>query len=238
MVARSLRPAPPVDLAGWAVRNVRFGTESPFPGPFDLDRFPFYRRLLECLSPEHPARVVVLRGSAQIGKTVIAEIFLGGTQDLDPGPFLYVHPTEHNAHRWVRSKWRPMIRSTPALSRIFESRSSKEGGTSLMMQERRDGQGMLIVSGANSAAALSMISARRQVQDDLSKWSTIKGEGDPEGLADDRSKAFVRGGRSSSCRRRAFAASAELPMPSNAGPRNFLHVPQPPLWPQASARMG
>jgi phage terminase large subunit GpA-like protein len=192
MLARVLQPAPLVDLVAWAARNVRFGGESPFPGPFDPGRFPFYRRILEVLSPNHPSRVVVLRGSAQIGKTVIAEIFLGGTEDLDPCPFLYVHPTEANAHRWVRSKWWPMIRSTPALSRIFESRSSKEGGTSLMMQERRDGRGMLIVSGANSAASLSLISARRQVQDDLSKWGKLP-EGDPEGLADDRSKAFAWG---------------------------------------------
>ena len=85
-----------------------------------------------------------------------------------------------------------MIRSTPALSRIFESRSSKEGGTSFMLQERKDGLGMLIVSGANSASSLSMISARRQVQDDLSKWTNLP-EGDPEGLADDRSKAFAWG---------------------------------------------
>ena len=94
VLARILRPPVPVDLGEWAVRNVRFGPESPFPGRYDPDRFPFYRRILDVLSPEHPARVVVLRGSAQIGKTVLAEVFLGGTQDLDPGPFLYVHPTE------------------------------------------------------------------------------------------------------------------------------------------------
>jgi phage terminase large subunit GpA-like protein len=192
VLARGLEPPPAVDLLDWATRHVRFGAESPFPGPFDPDRFPFYRRILDVLSPDHPCRVVALRGSAQIGKTVLEEIFLGGTEALDPGPFLFVHPTEPNAHRWVRSKWWPRVRATPALARIFEGRSSKEGGTSLMLQETRDGRGMLIVSGANSAASLSMISARRQVQDDLSLWDDLP-EGDPEGLADDRSKAFAWG---------------------------------------------
>ncbi len=190
LLARGLKPPPPVDLTAWAARNVRFGSESPFPGPYDPDRFPLFRRILDVLSPDHPARVVVLRKSSQVGGTVLGEIFLGGTQDLDPCPFLYVHPTESNAHRWVRTKWWPRVRATPALTRIFEGRSSKEGGTSLMLQERRDGRGMLIVSGANSAASLSMITARRQVQDDLSLWENLP-EGDPEGLADDRSKAFV-----------------------------------------------
>lgn len=183
-----LRPPPPMDLTLWATRNIRYGSESPFPGPYDPDRFPFYRRVLDVLSPDHPAREVILRGSAQIGKTGVGEIFLGGSMDLDPCPFLYVHPTESNAHRWVRSKWWPRIRATTALTKIFEGRSSKEGGTSLMLQERRDGRGMLIVSGANSAASLSMITAKRQVQDDLSLWADLP-EGDPEGLADDRSKA-------------------------------------------------
>jgi phage terminase large subunit GpA-like protein len=223
--ATALRPPPPVDLVEWARANIRFGSESPFPGRFDPDRFPFYRRVLDVLSPDHPARVVVLRGSAQIGKTVIAEIFLGGTEDLDPGPFLYVHPTESNAHRWVRAKWWPMVRASPALSRIFDSRSSKEGGTSLMLQERKDSRGMLIVSGANSAASLSLISARRQVQDDLAKWGNLP-EGDPEGLADDRSKAF------------AFAKIFKLSTPHlkdecritdafERGSREHYHVPCP-----------
>lgn len=192
VLARGLEPPPAVDLAQWAIRNVRFGAESPFPGPYDPARFPFYRRPLECLSPDHPARVVVLRGSAQIGKSVLAQIFLGATEDLDPGPFMYVHPTEPNARRWVRTKWWPMVRASRALSRVFESRSSKEGGTSLEIQETKDGRGVLIVSGANSASSLSMASARRQVQDDLSKWADLP-EGDPEGLADDRSKAFAWG---------------------------------------------
>ncbi len=190
--ARALRPAPPVNLIAWAAKNVRFGKESNFPGPFDPNRFPFWRRPLEVLSPDHSCRIVALRASAQIGKTVVAEIFLGGSQDMDPGPFMYTHPTESNARRWVRTKWWPMIRKTPALARIFESRSSKEGGTSLEIQERRDGRGVLIVSGANSASSLSMMSVGRQVQDDLSKWMNLP-EGDPEGLADDRSKAFPWG---------------------------------------------
>jgi len=225
IMARILEPPPAVDLVGWAERNVRFGAESPFPGPFDPNRLPFYRRILEVLSPDHAARVVVLRKSSQVGGTVLAEIFLGCTEDLDPCPFLYVHPTESNAHRWVRSKWWPRVRATPALSRIFGGRGSKEGGTSLMLQERLDGRGILIVSSANSAASLSMITARRQVQDDLSLWEDLP-EGDPEGLADDRSKAFAWGkifkvstpNLSHKCRiSDAFAR----------GTQEYLHVPCP-----------
>lgn len=185
-----LAPPPPLDLVKWAVENVRFGQQSALPGPFDPERFPFYNRILSCLSPNHPARVVVLKGSAQIGKTVLGEIFLGGTQVLDPSTFMVCHPTEDNMVRWIIGKWWPLIRGTPALAELYESRGSKEGGSSRNMAEQRRGGGLVIFSGANSAASLSQISVRRQLQDDLSKWHNLP-EGDPEGLADDRSKAFV-----------------------------------------------
>jgi phage terminase large subunit GpA-like protein len=189
VMAEVLKPPPPVDFNDWARSNVVFGPESPFPGPYDPEKFPFFTRMLEVMGPEHPARVVVVKKSAQLGGTVLAQIFVGGSLDLDPGPVLYVHPTEGNAKRWVRTKWRPMIKATTALSTIISPVSSKEGGSSTLYQERRDGRGYLQISGANSEASLSMISMPRQVQDDLSKWE-LNNAGDPEGQADSRSKAF------------------------------------------------
>lgn len=189
VAAAAWDPPPPVDYLAWAKRNVVFGHESPFPGPFDPARFPWVPGILEVLAPEHPARVVVLDGSAQIGKTVVAEIFAGGSLDLDPGPFLYVHPTTDNGERWVKQKWKVRVRSTSALSEIFAESKSREGANSLSYQERKDGRGFLQVTGANSSASLSLISVSRQVQDDLSKWE-INNAGDPESQADSRSKAF------------------------------------------------
>lgn len=189
VMARVLLPPPPVDLEAWAMQNVVFGKESPFPGPYNPERFPFFARVFHALGMDHPARVVVLCKSAQIGGTVLAQVFCGGYLDLDPGPILYIHPTEGNAKRWVRTKWRPMIRGTTALSNIISATSSKEGGSSTLFQERKDGRGYLQISGANSEASLSMISMPRQVQDDLAKWE-MNTAGDPEGQADSRSKAF------------------------------------------------
>lgn len=187
--AEVLAPPPPVDYQAWAVDNVEFGQESPLQGPYDPDKFPFFSRIFEVLGPEHPARTVVFKKSAQLGGTVVAQIFVAASLGLDPGPVLYVHPTEGNAKRWVRTKWRPMIRSTKKLAEIISPTSSKEGGSSTLYQERKDGRGYLQISGANSEASLSMISMPRQIQDDLSKWE-LNQAGDPETQADSRSKAF------------------------------------------------
>lgn len=188
-MAEVVTPPPPVDLNNWAIEAVKFGSESPFPGPYNPDLFPEFKRILEVLGPEHPARIVVIMKSAQIGGTVLAQIFLGGSLDLDPTPFLYVHPTSDNAIRWVKTKWRAMVRQTSALTRLFPQSTSRDGNNSMLFQERTDGRGSLLVSGANSEASLSMISMPKQVQDDLSKWE-MNNAGDPEGQADSRSKAF------------------------------------------------
>ena len=153
------------------------------------DRLPFFHRVLEVLGPDHPAREITLLKSVQLGGTLLAQIFVAASIDLDPGGILYCQATEANAIRLARTKWRLQIRTTPRLQQIFEPRQSKEGGNSTLYQERRDGRGWLQFTGANSAAALSMVSVKRLVKDDLSKWEHNEA-GDPEYQADSRTKAF------------------------------------------------
>lgn len=195
VASQILTPPPPPNYTKWAEEHVVFGNESPFPGRYNPARFPFFARILEVLSPDHPAREIYFQKSAQLGGSVIAQIFTAAAADLNPGPALYTHPTESNAARWVKTKWRPMLRSIDARRRtrgdrpLFGSEQSRTGD-STFFQERYDGRGSLIISGASSAASLSMISVASQVQDDLSKW-TANEAGDPETQADSRSKAFA-----------------------------------------------
>lgn len=188
-IAEVLQPPPPVDYVTWAESNIVFSKrEGPFEGPYNRDLFGFFDEVLRALSPDDPCRVVTVKGSAQIGKTVVANVFTGGSMDMDPGDFLYVHPTEDNASRWSKLKLVPFIRSTAALTAIFPQRS-RDGADSILFKERRDGRGALLISGANSPASLSQVSMPRQVQDDLAKWEMNAG-GDPETQADSRSRAY------------------------------------------------
>lgn len=185
-----MRPPPPLDYNAWAEDNISFAPgESPFPGPYRRETNPPIGRILECLSPEHSARVVTLKASIQIFKTTVAQIFLAASMDLDPGPFLYTLPTHDNALRWARTKWQPMRRQSEALHRIFGNIKSRDSTDTTLYQERRDGRGWLQISGANSEASLAMISVPRQVQDDLAKWEANEA-GDSERQADGRSSAF------------------------------------------------
>lgn len=187
-IAAALQPPPPVDFLDWAVRNITFTKrESAEPGPYNPRRFSYFTEILKALSPSDPCRVVTLMKSAQLGGTVLANIFTLGSMHMDPGDLMYVHPTENNAVRWSKMKLRPMLRATTALRGMFPEKS-RDGGDSTLYKERADGLGAILISGANSSASLSQVTMPRQIQDDLSKWET-NSAGDPEVQADSRSRS-------------------------------------------------
>jgi phage terminase large subunit GpA-like protein len=188
-IAEVLLPPPPVDYEAWARRNITFAQrESPYPGPYNPDLFPFLTEIYRALSPEDPCRIVSVKGSAQVGKTILATVFAAGSQDLDPCDFFYVQNTEENARRWSKLKLAPLIRNSPRLRAIFPEKS-RDGGDSVLFKECADGRGSITMTGANSPASLSQVSMRRQVHDDISKWEN-NAAGDPEVQADSRSRAF------------------------------------------------
>lgn len=187
-MAAAIEPPPQVDYVRWAEQNIVFTKrESPFPGPYNRELFPYFDEILRALSPDDPCRIVTLMGSAQIGKTVVGNVFVGGSMDMDPCDFLFTHPTDQNAMRWSKLKLLPMLRGTSSLNRIFPP-GSRDGANSVLMKEHAAGLGAILISGANSPASLSQVTMRRQVQDDLAKWE-MNSAGDPEMQADNRSRS-------------------------------------------------
>ena len=119
MSAAYTPPAAP-DIVRWATENMIFDERSPLPGPFDIEKFPFLKDPLACLSPDHPAREVTLRGDAQWGKTTsIIHPTLGQWLEYAPIDVLVVHPTTSAAKEWVLRKWMPLRRQAPSLRRMF-----------------------------------------------------------------------------------------------------------------------
>lgn len=189
-LAKGLIPPPPIDFTAWGKNHVQFSSDdSEYDGKYDPELFPFFKEVLACLQPDHPSREVVLQKSAQLGGTVVAQIFLGASMDMDPGRFAYFHPSLENAKKWVRTKWNPFVKLCLPLRNAFSSERSRDTSNSMLFKQRRDELGALIISGANSAASLSMFSVKKQVQDDLSKWEDNEA-GDSETQADSRSNAF------------------------------------------------
>lgn len=208
----ALEPPPVIDYLSWAEENIVFSKrESPLPGPYSRAQFPFFDAILGALSPDDPCRIVTLSKSAQLGGTVLANIFTLGSMVLDSGDFLYVHPTEENGSRWSKMKLAPMIRGLPEARRLFPEKS-RDGANSVLFKERIDRRGAIQIAGANSPAGLSQVSMPRQVQDDLAKWE-MNAAGDPETQADTRSWGYEFA--------KIFKLSTPLVMPGCRITKNF-----------------
>jgi phage terminase large subunit GpA-like protein len=135
-LAGAMEPPPQIDYLGWAEHNITSRRDRS-PGPYNRALFPYFDEILRALSPDDPCRFVTLQGSAQIGKTTIANIFTCGTMAMGKGTFLYGHPTEDNARRWSKIKLRDDAR-TAGVRAEFPQRS-RDGADSVLYKERRDG---------------------------------------------------------------------------------------------------
>lgn len=188
-MARAMLPPLPPDITRWCEENIVFDERSPMPGPFRIERFPFLREIHECLSPEHPAREVTVRGSAQWGKTVsIIQPTLGAWFAYAALDALVVHPTSSAAKEWVMNKWLPMRRQTRALRDVFgEGRG--DNTDALFNQETLARDGSLKITSAGSPSDLTGTSRRLVIMDDLAKWE-MTDKGDPEALAISRAEGF------------------------------------------------
>ncbi|MBP1806470.1 phage terminase large subunit family protein [Rubellimicrobium aerolatum] len=189
-LADALAPPSPPDITRWCEDNIVFDERSPMPGPFRIDRFPFLREIHECLSPEHPAREVTIRGSAQWGKTVsIIQPTLGAWHEHTPLDSLVVHPTMSAATEWVDNKWLPMRRQAEGLRRIFGDGRGGDNKDAKFNQETLARNGSLKVASAGSPADLTGTSRRLVIMDDLSKFEQTD-KGDPEELSLSRASGF------------------------------------------------
>jgi len=64
---------------------------SPFPGKFSFTRTPYYREILNCLSPYHPSRIIaVMKGSQNGCSTCVIESGIGYIIAQNPGNILFL----------------------------------------------------------------------------------------------------------------------------------------------------
>lgn len=190
-IAAAMAPPPPPDITRWCEENLIFDETSAMPGPFRIDRFPFFREVHEVLSPEHPAREVTFRGSAQLGKTEsLIGPTIGAWHEYGPLNSLIVHPTTSAAIEWSRRKFGTLRRVSRSLLRVFGRNSVATD--SLMNIETADQRGSLKVTSAGSPSDLTGTTRRLIIMDDLSKFE-MSSLGDPEELASSRAASFQDG---------------------------------------------
>lgn len=76
----------------WAEQNRMMTTDiSPIPGMLSYSNSPYTREIVDCLSPEHPARIIAVKKGAQIGfSTTVIEAAIGWIISQSPGNILFL----------------------------------------------------------------------------------------------------------------------------------------------------
>ncbi len=190
--AAGLMPPPRIGVREWSDLYRRLPTKGAAEaGPWRTSRTPFLAEIMDCLSPDHPAKRIVFVKSAQVGGTEVGLNWLGWWIDTQKAPIMAVQPTLDMAERWSKQRLQAMIDVTPCLrAKIAPSRSRDSGNTTLLKEWPG---GLAIISGANSAAGLRSMPARAVFADEIDAWPIeLEGEGDPVKLAEARTATFSR----------------------------------------------
>jgi phage terminase large subunit GpA-like protein len=187
-----IAPTQALTVSEWADEFRYLSTRSSAePGRWRTTRTPYLREIMDSLSASSEVETVIFISGSQVGKTECMNNWLGYTIDHDPCPMLIVSPTVDLAKRLSRQKVEPMIEDCPAIrSKIREARSRDSGNT--MLSKEFPG-GMIVMTGANSAAGLRQMAARKIALDEVDAYGpNVEGEGDPVELARARARTFTR----------------------------------------------
>lgn len=183
------RPPKPQTVSEWADENRVLTSESASePGPWRTDRAPYQREIMDAFTQPGVYEIVVM-ASAQVGKSEIELNMLGRAIDNDPGPMLYVQPTDKVAEDYSKRRIAPMFQACPTLrDKIFKAKGRDANNTITM---KTFPGGSLAIIGANSPSDLASKPVRYIFLDEIDRFPASAGtEGDPIELAERRTETF------------------------------------------------
>jgi phage terminase large subunit GpA-like protein len=141
------------------------------------------------MSPSSPTEKVVLKFSAQSGKTEILLNVLGFYAAEMPGPILVVQPNQKPmSEEFSKNRVTPMFRDTPALASLLTDEGGRKHSTNTILSKQFPG-GTLSMIGANSPSSLASRPIRVLLCDEIDRYVATK-EGDALALATKRTRTF------------------------------------------------
>ena len=182
------RPEPELHIDTWSEQHMVLPKSSSEPGPYRISRMYPSRRVLQCLSPDHPARRVVIRGASQMLKTQCGLNAISAWIHRAPANILALEPTDKLAKR-LSSRIQQAARDVDALRRLMPAQRSRDARNTMDAKEYPGGT--LYIATAGAAANLAEIPARYLFLDEVDRMEmTVDGEGDPVEIAEARTTRF------------------------------------------------
>lgn len=188
--AAGIRPIPLMTISDWSDKNRFLSSESSAePGPWRTSRTPYLKSIMDDLSPNTPVNEVIVIKGVQLGFTESGLNAVGCYIDIAPCPIMYVMPTIEMSKGISESRIDPMIDMSPSLKRRVKTARSRDSGNTKFT--KRYPGGVLVLSGANSAASLRSRPVKVLVLDEVDAYPlSVDGEGSPIALAEKRTSTF------------------------------------------------
>ena len=183
------RPPHKLTVTEWADANrVLVSTDSAEPGKWNTDRAPYQRAVMDAFTQSGVWKIVWM-SSSQTGKSVVTMNMLGYAIDVDPGPILYVQPTEARAEEYSKQRLTPMFESCAPLRRKIGAAKSRDSGNTIFLKTFPGGT--MTMAGANAPSGLASKPIRYLFLDETDRFPPSAGvEGDPVTLAERRTETF------------------------------------------------
>lgn len=221
-----ITPPPRFSVMEWAdERRILPSKGSAEPGRWRTSRTPYLAPIMDCLDPYHPAKRIVFMKSSQVGGTEVGNNWVGWFIDTQRSSMMVVQPTLDMAEKWSKQRLAPMIEATPSLSDKVKPARSRDSGNTTLMKEWPGG--LLVVSGANSAASLASMPIGNLLLDEIDRYPfELEGEGDPIKIAEARTTTYRRA-KIMLISSPTIESLSRINKEFNASKRHFLHVPCP-----------
>lgn len=212
-----------ISVSEWAEKyRILTSKSSSEAGPWNNNRTPYLIEPMNCFSPHDPTEEIDMMFGAQLGKTETILNAVGCLSHISPGPMMLVQPTLDMAKKFSKQRIEPLF-DTPVLSERMEL--AKESSNNALIKEFMGG--MLIIAGANSAAALASTPVKYLLLDETDRYPLdVDGEGSPVDLAVARTRTFTlrKIGKVSTP---TIKGQSEIEASYNQGTKEKYHVPCP-----------
>lgn len=183
------RPPKMQTVSDWADENrILVSESSSATGPWRTDTAPYQREIMDSFTQPGIWKIAI-KASSQVGKSELVLNMMGRAIALEPGPMLYVQPTDDMAEDYSKRRIAPMIAACPALkSRVYAAKGRDAGNTITM---KTFPGGSLALTGANSPSELASRPIRYLFLDETDRFPKSAGtEGKPIELAERRTETF------------------------------------------------
>jgi phage terminase large subunit GpA-like protein len=226
---RATKPVDDLTISEWSDRFRKVSAESgsPWPGDFRTERTPYLREPQDCLHPDHPARRVTARWSAQLGKSTAIENWFCYVVDRAPGTMMIVMPTLDEAVKFNRVKLQPTIDATPKVRHKVRALNSRDEAASTAAFKRFGGGWCQIVN-AGSSKGLQMVSIKYLAMDEVTGYPRdVDGRGSPRDQARARQKAYGDFAKEWQGSTPGIVGACAVSEDFEAGDRRHFYVPCP-----------